>query len=167
MPEVEDVTVSIPLVGRKPVIGLSLVPAQFLLSMPGGKAYILGENGVVLADARKVGQKKQLGLQLLQEDVPLEVSVGHVIMTATDIAFLNTVTSELKKANLEVSRLQLPVGAGELHVHLKTEPYIIKFAFNGDARQQVGAFLALKSQLSSTPPSSYVDVRIGERVYIK
>jgi hypothetical protein len=168
LPEVADVTVSIPLVGRKPVVGLSLVPSQFLFSLPTSKSYIVGSNGVVLAEAHEIDTGKKQQLMLLQEDVPLEIKIGDRVMTPGDISFIMTVTSELAKAKLTVSHLELPVGAGELHVHLKEVPYLIKFAFNGDARQQAGAYLAVKKELGSgQQPLSYVDVRIGERVFVK
>ena len=167
IPEAAAVTVSIPLVGRKPVVGLSLVAPKYVLTLPGNKAFILGSNGVALAEAKDAAEAIRQKLPVLQEDVPLAVEVGKTVMSASDLAFIDVVTSELTKAHIGTSLLQLPVGAGELHVHLAGEGYIVKFALMGDARQQVGAFLAVRSQASIEKPSSYIDVRIGERAYVK
>ncbi len=167
LPEVSDVTVSIPLIGRKPIVGLSIIPAQYLLSLPDASSYIVGATGVVLANARGLASSSYSNLQVLQEDVPLKVNVGKAIMTETDINFIQTVAANLHSAGQTVSSLELPVGASELFVHLKGESYVIKFALNRDARQQVGAYLAVKNKLGGNVPMSYVDVRIGERVYVK
>lgn len=167
MPEVSDVSVSIPFVGRKPVIGLSLVPAKFLLTFPDKGAYVVGSNGVILADSSQLDKSQLQDLRVLQEDVPQKVSAGQKILTTSDIAFIETVLTELHSNSLEVAQLELPIGASELFVHLKDVPYMIKFALNGDSRQQVGAFLAVRKQLGAQVPVSYIDVRVGERVYVK
>lgn len=167
IPEASDVTVSIPFVGRKPVIGLSIVPAKYLMTLPNNKAYVIGSNGVALADAKKVNQSYLADLRTLQEDIPLDITVGETVLSPSDISFIETVLRELRSANLPVSRLQLPVGASELFVYLKDQPYFIKFALNGDARQQAGAFLAVKHELGAQTPAGYVDVRVGERVFVK
>lgn len=167
LPEVSDVTVSVPLVGNKLLVGLSIVPAEYLLSLPDASSYVIGSNGVVLANTRDLSSGSFNGLQVLQENVPLKVTVGKAIMTETDIAFIKTVVSNLHNAHQTVTTLELPVGASELFVHLQGMPYIIKFALNRDARQQVGAYLAVKNKLGSSIPAEYIDVRIGERVYVK
>lgn len=167
LPEVSDVSVNIPFVGRKPVVGLTLVAPKYVLTLPDKNAYVIGTNGVVLARTSNVPAASYQSLLTIQEDIPQQINDGQKILSEGDMDFLRTVVGELRAKNTVVSLLELPVGANELFVHLKDTPYIIKFAFNGDPRQQVGDFLSVRNLLGNSPPENYIDVRVGERVYVK
>lgn len=167
IPDATGATVSVPLIGRRPVVGLSLAQPLYVFRTI-NKQFIVGDNGAILAEKSSVEDVNKLeGLHIIQEDVPLKVAVGQTVLLASDIAFMQTVFTEVERAKLTINLVTLPLGANELYVHIDTLPYIVKFASSGDARQQVGAFLATKNYLQENTPSDYIDVRIGERVYVK
>ena len=166
IPDATDITVSLPFIGKKPVVGLNLAKPLFLLNAPTG-TYVVGDNGIVLADAHNLDAAKSKDLTLLQEELPIKITVGKAIMSSSDIAFILTVITQLDRAKLASSTLILPAGANELYVKFTSLPYLVKFALTGEARQQVGAFLAVKNGLGANVPSEYIDVRVAERVYVK
>ncbi|MEI7631985.1 MAG: hypothetical protein WCJ60_01535, partial [bacterium] len=129
---------------------------------------IVGENGVILADANEIESAKKEKLHYLKDEAPLNVSIGKPVLLTSDIDFLESMYKELAIANIEVVTSKLPLGAGELHVQVKDKKYIIKLSLTGDAAQQVGAYLAvLKNVESASLAQEYIDVRLGERVFVK
>jgi hypothetical protein len=170
LPEVADMTVRIPFVGRKPVVSLSFVTPALVLHAS-NRNYVVSSDGLVLAEAESVDLSKQITLLKVQEDVPLKLSVGKPALTRESVAFITDVSDELQRSKQPIESLTLPLGASELYVRIKGLPYMVKFAIgtgSGGAKQQVGAFLAVKSNLKDqTQPSEYIDVRLAERVFVK
>ena len=164
LPEVKEANVHIPLLGRRLVVGLSFVAPAYIFRVS-GRDYIVGENGVVLAAASDVDKSKAAHLRLLEDKAPLQVSVGKTVLLASDVAFIRTVTNELAANGITVTSMVLPQGAGELYAY--TSSYYIKFSFVGDAKQQVGACIAVLHTLGNTLPAEYIDARVGERVFVK
>jgi hypothetical protein len=133
-----------------------------------GRSYVVGENGVILADASQIDSYKKADLRHINDNAPLNVAVGKAVLLASDIAFMEQMYGELLSAGVEVGDAILPLGAGELHIRPKNETYIIKFSLTGEARQQVGAYLAVRdSGALAMKPQEYVDVRLAERVFVK
>ena len=97
----------------------------------------------------------------------MQISVGKPVMTTADIVFIKTVVKGLQDSGINIASMTLPVGASELYVRPSGVPYTIKFALNGDVRQQVGDYLAVKNYVGDTPPQEYIDVRVGERAFVK
>ena len=167
VPEIKDVSLSIPLAGKKPVIGLTFVKPLYVFSV-NNKDYIVGDNGVILADANEIESFKKEKLHYIKDEAPLNVSIGKPVLLSSDIDFLESMYKELAIANIEVVTAKLPLGAGELHVQVKDKKYIIKLSLTGNAAQQVGAYLAvLKNIESASLAQEYIDVRLGERVFVK
>lgn len=167
MPEIKDVTISVPLVGNKPVAGVTFVRPLYVFSVSGDD-YIVGENGVLLANANDVSSEKKNQLHSITDEAPLEVSVGKPVLLSSDIKFIDTMYKALEAAGIQVGSAKLPLGAGELHVQPAGQKYVIKFLLSGDATQQVGAYIATtKYNQASAVPNEYVDVRLAERVFIK
>lgn len=168
VPEAQNVTVAVPLVGRNIVLGVTFVTPSYIYVV-NNTEYILGSNGVILAEASSSATAGQASLKKITDSAPLQVRVGQTVLLASDITFMNTVFEELRLAEMPVKSIALPEGAGELHVSLMNNSYIVKFSLLGDAAQQVGAFKATIAQLAqeSAQPTEYIDVRLAERVYVK
>ncbi len=167
LPEVKDVNLSIPLAGKKPVAGVTFVKPLYVFTVSNNE-YIVGENGVILANAQDVASSKKDSLRRIADEAPLDVSVGKPVLLTSDIAFMQIMFKELEKAGVSISSARLPLGAGELYVQLSDKQYLIKFSLSGDAAQQVGAYLAvIKSLQPNALPSEYIDVRLAERVFVK
>lgn len=167
-PELQDVNVAIPLTGRKLTIGLSFVPAVFLFKANNGTEVVVGANGVVQANARDVATDKLSILLPVNDSAPIKSDIGSAVLLPSDVNFITSVVTELKSANIEIESVSLPLGAGEVHIVPKESTYTIKFSLSGDARQQTGAFLAILKQPNIIQPqTTYIDVRLAERVFVK
>ena len=166
IPEIESSKVSIPLVGVSISVGFVFVQPAFIFRV-NKIDYIVGDNGVLLAKASDIDDAKLAGLKLIEDAAPLKVSVGSSVLLQSDIAFIKLVISELARASITMHSALLPLGAGEIYIRSEGLPYIIKFSLIGDARQQVGAFLAVKKSIVDSTPNEYIDARLGERVFVK
>ena len=163
-------SVRIPLVGRRVVVAISFTQ-PVLLMHASSHSYVINGDGIVMAEASTVDESKLAALQVVQEDVPVKLTVGKPALTKENVVFIQSVISELTYAHASVDTVTLPLGASELNVRLKGRPYVIKFAAGdtgGGAKQQVGAYLAVAHNLEGQQaPSEYIDVRLPERVFVK
>lgn len=167
LPEIKDINLSVPLAGKKPVAGVTFVRPLYVFTVS-NKKYIVGEDGVILANAEDIISSKKDSLRHITDDAPLEVAVGKPVLLSSDIVFLETMFSDLEKAGITVSSARLPLGAGELYLQPADTKYLIKFSLSGDAHQQVGAYLAIVKNLDvNNQAQEYIDVRLAERVFIK
>lgn len=165
-PEVRNVNVHIPLLGRRLVVGISFVKPAYTFRV-NSKDYILGENGVIIANAGDVKSSWTDSLIKIEDKAPLDVTVGKTVLLGSDVDFVNTLIDELRSNGLELKSITLPQGAGELYVYLKNNSYFIKFSLVGDVRQQTGALFSVLRTMGNSIPTEYIDVRVGERVFVK
>jgi len=167
-PEVNDVNVYIPMTGRQLSIGLSFITPEFLFKPANGNEVVVGANGVVFAQSELVKKSVLQNLMIVTDSAPIKTNNGMAVLLPSDVSFLRSVTEELKVAAIDVVKISLPVGAGEVHITTKQAPYIIKFLLSGDAKQQTGAYLAIKKQAGIiNEKTEYIDVRLAERVFVK
>ena len=125
-------------------------------------------NGKILGRANDVVSPDAIAsLRTIKDLTPISVKLGQTVLLASDVAFMQTVFSELERADMKAQTAVLPQGAGELHIELQDKTYKVKFSLLGDARQQVGALIATVQSLGDAVPQEYVDVRLSERVFVK
>lgn len=167
-PEITNVAVVLPLISRTPVVYVQ-VAEPVLLLQSGSQSYIIDEKGRALVPADQAGDLSQLKLISVADSAQLSIQPGSQVLTADQVAFMQTIRDQLSDKGLTVSRMELPPQAGEVRVFIDGKPYFIKFTTTGDALQQVGTYLALNKHLDSKKitPKEYVDVRVEERAYYK
>jgi hypothetical protein len=166
-PELQEVTVALPLVGHRPVIhAVAEQPALIITSPKGG--YVLGMNGVVLAKASHV-RVGDFNLPTVEDESGLEIEVGKGALSSSDVIFITTLIKQFDAQHLPISSLKLPALASELRVQATGIPYYIKFSLLSDPRLAAGQYFALKKRLDAekVTPSEYVDSRVEERIYYK
>lgn len=165
-PELASVTVQVPLLGHNPQIVLESAPLDLRLQTSTGQVFILAASGKAMAE---VSNQSYSGIPLINDQSGLPVHVGSVALPNTDVAFIQTVTSQLVASHLAISSLTLPQATSELDIHLNGRPYLVKFNLEADAKAQVGTYLAVNKYLTSLNiiPSQYVDVRVPGRAYYK
>ncbi len=167
IPEFQDVNVSVPIIGKSVTVGVTFVDPAFLYEQS-GDVYVLGANGKILGRANDVVSPDAIAsLRTIKDLTPISVKLGQTVLLASDVAFMQTVFSELERADMKAQTAVLPQGAGELHIELQDKTYKVKFSLLGDARQQVGALIATVQSLGDAVPQEYVDVRLSERVFVK
>jgi hypothetical protein len=167
-PELEKVSVTLPIVGRQPVVYLQ--PAEpALLLKSANSIFVLSESGRAVLDVRQVRQAEKLGLPLVQDQSGLPITLGSAALPGDDVTFITEVAGQLKAKKIKITEIVLPRGTSELNIRIEGAPYFVKFNLRGDARAEAGAFLAVKQHLEreNTTPSVYIDVRVENKAYYR
>lgn len=167
-PELADADVTIPILGRRPVVSLAAARPAIVLSSGHG-AYVVDSRGKAILKIEDAKALDKDELPVVTDQSGLDLDIGKNILTGTSVNFIEVVNAQLKAQHLKVNTLTLPPAASELIITIEGLPYSVKFNLLEDARQQSGAFLALKAKLDGDKktPAEYVDVRVPEKVYYK
>ena len=161
-PEVESAVITLPLVGGKPTVYITMSEPVFTLQQ-GSARYILSASGYITGIS-----SDDSGLPLVQDETSEVVTVGTQLLPRSSVQFMKTIAYQFEQADIKVSALILPAKkAYEVDARLDGKPYLVRFNLQEDAMQQSGAARATIEQLGTTVPSSYLDVRVPERVYYK
>lgn len=167
-PELGKIIVTIPLVGRKPVIEIQpAIPALVMSS--GNGTYIIDTEGRPVLKAADIASSVRDPLPVVTDESQASLEIGQQILPKDLVGFMMTLQQQLKVENISSESFILPPLANEVHVRLPGKGYIIKFNTEGDIRQQVGTYKAVIEKLTAdgVTPAEYVDVRIAERAYYK
>ncbi len=167
-PEIQEATVTLPIIGRRPIIGLDPAEPTFIVNSSSG-SFIIGKDGRALIKTSDIRKSSQPVLPIIQDDSGLSIEQGSIALPKEYVAFITTLIEQLSAKKLKVQNLQLPAIINELRVTVTGQKYFIKLNLDGDARQQVGTYLTVKEKLQSqnVTPAEYIDVRISERAYYK
>lgn len=165
-PEVADVSLSLPLVSRRPVVTISTAQPQMILTA-GGQAYVLDRRGTVIMLAKDLNSSIRDSLPIVNDQSGLAIEVGKTVLPAEQISFITTVIAQLKAKQIAVESVSLPATANQVDIKPAGLSYYVKFNVETEAREAAGSYIATKQQLESsrTVPSQYVDVRVPGRAY--
>lgn len=167
-PELESVTVTLPLLGRQPVLYVQPTVPQLILATSNG-TFILDQDGRALLADSQVPRLDRLKLPVVQDQSGISIQRTQIALPSDSVAFIAEVIRQLQAKGLKIGSIVLPTGTSELDVRLDGAPYVVKFNLRGNAREESGAFLAAKQHLESQQkvPAEYMDVRVENRVYYK
>lgn len=165
-PELGQVSLTLPLIGHRPLVYIEPIPPALTLIGKNG-IFVVDQRGRTVIEADKVAKLTALQLPIVTDQSGLAVKVGQGVLSQSDVAFVQTVVGQLKAQKISLQSLVLPPQAAELDLRVSGQPYLVKLNLQSDARQQVGAFLAVKKQLegSGQIPGQYIDVRVDGRAY--
>lgn len=165
-PEVDDVSLALPIVSRRPIVTVSIAEPQMILTA-GGKAWVLDKRGTVIMQASDLSKQVRDSLPVVQDQSGLEVSAGKTVLPTEDVTFIAEVIAQLKAKQIKPESITLPKAAHEVDIKPVGQPYTIKFSVDTSAREAAGAYLAVKQNLeaSQTAPAQYIDVRVPGRAY--
>lgn len=169
-PELDKVSLNIPLMSRRPIIQIS--PRQpKLVVLTNSGSYAVDNKGVILASLENVPEPQRAQLLNIKDSVFTDSGPGDIVLPESTIRFIDEVKFQFEQKGIAVDYLELPAVANELHVKPKDKNYIIKFNLQGSAREQSGVYFALLDRLGADPgiaaPQEYVDVRVESRAFIK
>lgn len=167
-PEATDIAVTLPLVGRRPVVYMRVAAPVLELSGTSG-SFVVDEKGRAVVSTADAPNADKLSLLKVEDKSGLDIQVGQQALPKEHVEFMKEVQNQLKASGLNVSGMTLPPLANELYVSVDGLPYYVKFNFLNDAKEQSGTFLAVKQKLDQegTTPAEYIDVRVAERAYYK
>ncbi len=167
-PELAEVSVTLPVLGQRPILYLAMTEPRLILAPTAGAAYVLDDNGRAIVPTAQVDTVDSLRLPTVTDQSGLKPRQGEIVLNSSSVDFIRTVVYELQAAHVGYTQLVLPAASQELDVYVAGKPYFVKFNLHQtNARQQVGAFLAVQASLAQkgTAPSSYIDVRVSGRAY--
>ncbi len=168
-PEIGDIKIELPLLGRRAKVVLTPVkPAIQLVSVNG--SFYVDSNGKVLGKTSELIKNDIRNLPFIRDESGISSDPGKIIIPGPDAKFLQNLFDQLQAQNVAVESITLPVGAA-IQANLKVvgQPYYVKFILDSDPRQAVGTYLAAKAKLDSKGilPLEYLDVRVEEKVFYK
>lgn len=162
-PELLDVSMSIPLVGNRPVLYIQPAPPTIVLETAKGN-YALNKAGVVLSRLHTLPP----GVPLVVDQFGLTPRGGEQALPSGTVSFVTTVAYQFVAKHLVISTFVLPADTPyELDARLEGQSYAVRFNLQANALTQSGAALATLHQLGGAVPSQYLDVRVPGRVYYK
>jgi hypothetical protein len=168
-PELQQVAISLPVIGYQPVVHVQAAQPALIMNTTGGQSYILATDGRALLTPTQVPNIANLDLPVVTDQSGLPIHAGAVALPGSTVSYVTEVAGQLKAAHLGIASLTLPKATSEMDVRLEGVAYSVKFNLMGQARVEAGAFLATKAQLERQHinPASYVDVRVDGRAYFK
>jgi hypothetical protein len=178
-PEIDQISAIIPLGGRKLDVNMTL-STPLAIVMNGSEKGIVDSTGTLVTTNvnRLLIDSQNDSLPQLRFSTPQDnFSSGSVLLTSTEIELLQLILSELQSADLvidsagslQVSEFLFNVSDGQLEVRFTGQPFYVKYSVYTDVRVQVGTMVQTFKQLNREGqfPTSYIDVRVPEKVYVK
>lgn len=165
-PEVTNVDVELPILGRDPVIRLDISPIAILLKAQGSNAILVSGQGRLVG--AMIDLKKAKGLIKVNDQSGVDISEGGQIFSTQQVSFLKTVAGEVTAHGL-IASFSLPATAQEVDMHIAGQVYTVKMDMGGDGLEQTGAYLAAKHYFLTRhhSPAQYLDVRVDGKVFFK
>lgn len=167
-PELDDVAVTLPLIGTRPIVYIQPTRPAVVLKTATDGSYVIDSNGTALiADT---GQAALKSLPVVTDLSGLQVRIGKPALSSATVAFVQIVAHQLNAQGIRIATLTLPQNSNELDVAIAGKPYFVKFNLaTTSALQQSGTFLAVQQKLAKqgTTPGQYIDVRVDGRAYYK
>jgi len=169
-PELSDVSITLPLVGHRPIVYVASTTPSLILRTKHGD-FVLDNTGKALIAANQVADLSKLNLPTVVDQSGLELQSGHSALPSASVSFIASVLAELRAKSIPFDSLTLPPAAYEFDVKPSGVGYFVKFNMHDStaALQQVGTYLAVRQRLlqQSITPAAYIDVRLAGRAYYK
>lgn len=168
-PELEVASISLPVLGRQPIVYVQPAMPELILQTNRGQAFVVDNHGRALINTTAALGVAQLHIPIVADKSGLQIQPGVVVLPSESASFIGQLAQQFRAKGATVSGYDLTSGGNELDAHVAGAPYIVKYNLRGDAREQAGVFFATKQLLDSQHkiPGQYVDVRVPGRVYYK
>lgn len=167
-PELEEVSVALPLVGRQPVVYVLPYRPALLFKTLDNQIFLLDKNGKAVTNALDGRKLEKLGLELVRDQSGLPIRLGGTALPSSQVSFITEVVAQLKARRIKITELVLPKEASQLNLRVEGASYTVKFNLHGNAREEAGTFLAVKKYLERKKiKPAYVDVRVSNKAYYR
>jgi len=168
-PELEAVSVSLPIVGHHPMVYLQPATPRLVLTTQQGDAFVINHTGTALIDVAQAPHLDKLHVPTVQDQSGLRLQAGKQALDSNTVTFITEVVAQLQGKGVGAEQLILTPTGSELDAKVSGAGYMVKFNLRGNAREEAGTFLAVKQQLDAQhkQPGQYVDVRVSGRAYYK
>lgn len=168
-PEIVNISISTPPWSHRPVVGLQLARPALIFSSSDAK-YLLDGRGIVLFDTVKFTPNVSIqNLPVVIDQTNHEIVAGKPALAEDQVNYIQQIYFQSEVKHLRIQSITLQPGGGEVFVHFSGLRYFVKLAFATDARESIGAFLAIKEKLEKQgpQPTQYIDVRVAQHAYVR
>jgi hypothetical protein len=168
-PELNRVSVTVPLIGHELTLNISQSVPVALVAAFDNKVYLVKSNGVVICDASSTEMSNYTSKIPYIISPYIDIQVNHQILSMQDLSFIAYTYKELNAHSIKTVTYTLVPNSRELDVKLAADSYLVKFNLENSSKEQVGSYLALKKYLNTNKinPAQYIDVRVIGRAYYK
>jgi hypothetical protein len=166
-PEVTSLSLELPLFSQTPTARLTISPPSFVLNNM-GRLYIVSTAGKAVLPASSL--PAQNSLAVVNDQTGFNAAVGKQVLSSEGVEFLSELLVQSQQAGIKIQSIVLPPKAQELHLRTADKPgYYVKFYIGGDAKLQIGQFLATRHrfEVDNITPGEYLDVRVPGKIYYK
>lgn len=174
-PELQSVTVGLPLIGDTPTIYLRPADPALVL-VTDNETFIVDQQGRALSTMTSEAQLTRLKVPTVTDNSKLNFELGDQALSRSVTTFIQTVARQHRAHKADIRAMILPAGSSELDVYPAGKPYFIKYNVHtatADAEKaatlQAGTYEAVRRHLEAKnqTPDQYVDVRLPGRAYYK
>ncbi|MEX2007083.1 MAG: hypothetical protein WD877_02895 [Candidatus Saccharimonadales bacterium] len=165
-PEITTASLHLSPISQRPTVKLDIAAPTFFVTS-NTSTYIVDAMG------RTVALKQELpkisGLTVIDDQSGFELKKDQKAMSKSAVDFIKAVVNQSKKAGAPIKSLTLPPRPHELNLRTTDKPYFIKFNLAGDARSQIGQFLAAREHFTAANinPELYLDVRVSGKIFYR
>lgn len=167
--EIVSVEIETSFLRHNPEIRVEISEPSVVLST-GSNLYVVGADGIVLADITKSREGIKVdGLPLVQDQSSIDINLGKKALTQAQVDYLEEIVFQGTQKGLNISSMTIRSAGSQLDVKYANLSYYVKYNFFEDARRSSGVYIAIKERLDAegSVPLEYVDVRVPERAYVK
>jgi hypothetical protein len=167
IPEARDVTISAPILGRRPNVTIIVDEPAAVMKQQGSQDLIVSQRGRLLLAASQ--SKTTTDLPIITNQTGVTGKAGEQFLRPDDMSSLTALFQQVKLAGSAATYI-LPTQTREV---VMIEPsrgvYQVRFLFGDTLLQQYGALRATQKKLQELGqvPSEYVDARLATKVYYK
>lgn len=168
-PEIETVRISTGVLRHRPVVEVTLAKPAVMLATQ-SKTYILDGRGRALFDERSKSSLLHTdSLPVVTDETGHTIEIGKPALTQEQVLYIRQLFLQAAEKKRTISTMMLQPGGRELLVVFDTATYPVKFSFEADPRQSIGAYFAVQDRLrqEGKTPAEYIDARIPDRVFVK
>lgn len=167
-PEVQRVSVNLPLLARRPIVQIKTAEPVFLLASTNGSAYYIDSDGRAVMRPGDLDSPLS-GVVTVRDASALDVTPRKQVVPTSTVQFIADVTKQFADKSIAIDYIELPAVAYELRVKPKDDNHYVKFYLEEESRVQIGAYFAARDQMAADKLSitEYVDARIPGRLFIK
>ena len=167
-PELGVVSMTIPIMGRSPLVELvSEKPTLLITSQEG--IFVLNQNGKAIARLKDVPGVTSLNLATVNDESNIPIKVGKGVLSSQDVTFISTLVYQLNAKGITVSNIKLPPEPAEVRIEIVGQKYYVRFNLLNDPRISAGQFIAAYNKIRAEKGTvnNYIDARVEEKIFYK
>lgn len=169
VPEATSVSVSARVFGGSPEVSIIVSPAFSVFSQTGTQSTVLTNRGRLAIDVNNTTLDTSR-LPLMENQSGYSYSIGDQVFKPVEMESMREIQHQFLQAGDSSINYILPEKPREIWVIYKNYKIVFGLDIGASIETQFGAFKAVQSEIEQgrqAPPQEYIDVRLGDKIFIK